>query len=355
METKTVENENEVINTKNEGTMTTVKEMKKELNKEVKVLENMVNKKRNNLVIIAQKEVIESLKQEIAQMESKEKASTIILKDDVLTFRLAKEGNDVSKRIALVKYNRTIESKKVDTFINIIASNQYEEAYPIIVAEAQNLIEEGYTITDINEEVINSEMANEYFVILDGQHRSTAFAKLNAAGNKFTIPNVYVKPVKDLGSYLENINRVGNWDKKAKHTVAALTTKQELFINLANLIKEGFNPSTASLIYTKKNISDKVISKALRREEYQLPQSAIVDIVRGNKFITLCKAAGMGVIYITKRYFIKGFNSYAAATNEEQAFEALTKLKELKLNNEMLNTIKEEEDFIEMLKRVMQD
>lgn len=68
----------------------------------------------------------------------------------------------------------------MDEFIAIIDNGKYEEAYPIIVAEAKALIEAGYTVTDINGRELSAEEAEGYYVILDGQHRGTAFAKLNA-------------------------------------------------------------------------------------------------------------------------------------------------------------------------------
>ena len=164
-----------------------------------------------------------------------------------------------------------------------------------------------------------------------------------------TIPNVFVKDIKDVGTYLEEINRVGNWDMRAKIGVAALTSKDELFENMAELIQQGFNPTTAGLIYTKKNIPEKILNKVLRKEEYNLPKDATVNIKRGNDFITLCKAAKISVTFLTKRYFIKGFNSYAKVHGEEQAFKALDKLKQLELNDDKLKQIKEDDDFQVML------
>ena len=61
----------------------------------------------------------------------------------------------------------------------------------------------------------------------------------------------------------------------------------------------------------------------------------------------------MDVPFITKRYFIKGFNSYVTATSEEKAFEALDKLKNLNLDEKRLKDIKEESDFVIMLKEAL--
>ncbi|MCE8466655.1 hypothetical protein [Bacteroides nordii] len=329
------------------------KSLKQQLAKAEKDLKNMTNRNVNEVVLHAQEQVITQLQQEIAQAESKKQASTVALKDDVITFRLAKESKEVSKKIAFVRHNRVINSKKVDEFIAIIDNGKYEEAYPIIVAEAKALIEAGYTVTDINGRELSAEEAEGYYVILDGQHRGTAFAKLNAIKGDIVIPNVYVKEVENIGAYLVDINTVGNWDKRDRLTVAALTSEEALFKNMAELIKEGFNPTTASLIYTRKSISEKALDKVLKGEEYKLPKGTTVEIERGGRFVTLCKAAHITVSFLTKRYFIKGFNSYAKINGEEQAFEALEKLKALNLNEERLKQVKEEDDFQVMLKEAL--
>lgn len=171
--TKATENVNTVSNIKTITTMCT-KDLKKRLAKEERDLKSLINKRMNDTIINAQREIIAQLQQDIAQAESKKLASTVALNDDVITFRLAKDGKEVSKKIALVKNNRVINSKKVDEFIAIIDNGKYEEAYPIIVAEAKALIEAGYTVTDINGRELSAEEAEGYYVILDGQHRGTA-------------------------------------------------------------------------------------------------------------------------------------------------------------------------------------
>lgn len=102
--------------------------------------------------------------------------------------------------------------------------------------------------------------------------------------------------------------------------VASLTSNDELFQNVAELLNEGFNPTTAMLIYTGKSLSDNQVNKALKGEEIALPKGAEINIERGNKFITLCKAAKMDVSFITKRYFIRGFNKCADRIGEESVY-----------------------------------
>ncbi len=331
----------------------TPKSLKQQLAKAEKDLKNMTNRKVDGTVLHVQEQIIEQLKQSIEEEESNKSAITVTIKDEPIIFQLNKTDERVSKKIAYIRHNRPIDSKKVDEFIAIIANGEYEDAYPIIVVAAKALIEADYVVTDINGSVLAEDKAEDYFVVLDGQHKSKAFAKLNAVKGGMVIPNVHVKEIDNVGKYLVSINSVGNWDKKDRVSVAALTSKDELFENMAELIQQGFNPTTAGFIYTKKNISEKILNKVLKGEAYTLPKDTEVDIKRGNDFITLCKAAHISVPYLTKRYFIKGFNTYAKVHGEEQAFAALDKLKVLNLNEEKLKQVKEEDDFQVMLNNAL--
>jgi len=346
-------NETKMVNNSvesNNATMGNVEELTKVLNQEEKELQRLTKRNANEAVIAAQKNVVDNAKAKLEQAQEFERISKEKAVNSFFTFSVVDEETGVrteqQKKIAFVKNNRPVNSKKVDGFIALIAANKYDKAFPIIVMEASKLIEAGYTVTDINGKELTKEEAKDYFVILDGQHRSTAFAKLIATGEyQNLIPNVHVRDIENVGEYLVDINNVGSsWDKRDKLVVASLTTKDELFQNVAELLNEGFNPSTAMLIYTGKSLPDKQVNKALKGEKIIFPKGVEINIERGNKFINLCKAANMSVSFITKRYFIKDFNSYAKSTSEEQAFEALNKLKD----------IKEEDDFIEILKEALE-
>lgn len=344
----------------NNATMGNVEELTKILKQEEKELQRLIKRNANEAVIAAQQNVVDNAKAKLKQAQEFEKESNENIGNDFLTFSIVNEETgtrtEQQKKIAFVKHNRNVNSKKVDGFIALITKNKYEKAFPIIVVEAAKLIEADYTVTDIKGRELTKEEAADYLVILDGQHRCTAFAKLVATG-KYTliIPNVYVRDVENVGEYLVDINNVGSsWNKKDRLVVASLTSNDELFQNIAELLNEGFNPSTAMLIYTGKSLSDKQVNKALKGEEITFPKGAEINIERGNKFITLCKAAKMDVSFITKRYFIKDFNSYAKSTNEEQAFEALNKLKELNYTEDKWKEVKEEDDFIEILKEALE-
>lgn len=344
----------------NNATMGNIEELTKVLKQEEKELQRLIKRNADEAVIAAQQNVVDKTKAKLEQAQEFEKESNENIGNDFLTFSIVNEETgarvEQQKKIAFVKNNRPVNSKKVDSFIALIAANKYEKAFPIIVVEAAKLIEAGYTVTDIKGRELTKEEAADYLVILDGQHRCTAFAKLVATGKYTeTIPNVYVRDIENVGEYLVDINNVGSsWDKKDRLVVASLTTKDELFQNVAELLNEGFNPSTAMLIYTGKSLSDKQVNKALKGEEITFPKGTEINIERGNKFINLCKAAKMDVSFITKRYFIKGFNSHAISTSEEQAFKALDNLKYKNYKEDKWKGVKSENDFIKILKEALE-
>lgn len=334
--------------------MATLADAKKHLVRAQNKLEKMKGDGKSDLLVIEkQKGIIKGLEEFIARLSETpvEKAKVTQPEKGLLPFKLAGSGEITHRKVARVKHNRPVEQKDVDDFIAIIANGEYEEAYPVITAEASKLIEAGYEIADYYGKVIPAEEAGDYLVVLDGQHRCKAFAQLNATGTEYVIPNVHIKEVKDVAKYLIDINKAGShWDKRDKFVIAQLTTGAEPFTSIADRIAEGFNPSTPMLIYTGRRISDKVLNKVLKGEPYKLNSRAVVDIARGDKFITLCKAAGMGVELITKRFFIEGFNSFASATSDEDAFKALENLPKVTDKDTRLKEVKEGDHFVVLLK-----
>lgn len=335
------------------------KTLKTQLKEAKKILEKLEKMNAAEPVIKAQQAEVYRLEREVEQSTSKVKTISGTYVDNVMWFEVVGSGTIINKRIALVKNNRPVDRKKIDQFMALFANyDKYEKAYPIIVTRTLPLIDAGYTVTDVNGKEISKNESHNYFVVLDGQHRTIALMQLASTGKEryATIPNVHLKEInaENVGEYLVDINNVGtSWTAKDKMIVAALTKKDELFENIAERLKEGFNPSTAALIYTKKKIGAALLNKILKSEEYNLPQGAVVDIERGNKFINICKSAGMGIKKLTNRFYIGGFNQFATARSDEDAFEALNNLIG-KLNDEMLKKVKCEEDFNGILKEAFE-
>lgn len=338
--------------------MKTVKEFQAEVKKEESVLNQLVKRGAASSVIEAQKEAVKvaNNKLEAALNTPTEKAIQSAATADFMTFNVVKDGeiSKESKKIAFVKHNRPVDIKRVDKFIHLIGNDKYEKAYPIIVAEAEKVLEYSYTVVDVKGQEINREEAKEYYVILDGQHRGTAFAKLAATADKdIEIPNVHIRNEENIGEYLVDINDAAkSWDSKDKYAVAGLTSKEEAIQTISEKIGEGFNPSTAAIIYLGKKISSNSLNQALKGEEVKYPKGTSFNKERGDKFITLCKVAGMEVNLITKHYYIDGFNSYATSTNDDTAFGALKEIGKLKDFQKRIKAVKDGNDFIKLLKEV---
>lgn len=334
-----------------------IAELQRAKKNEEELLQSLKNRNADKAVIEAQQEIVNAKSKQYDDSVKAEEQAQENLGNSPVIFEVVDEETgekkEVSKKIAYVVNNRPIDNSKVDKFIALISNGKYETAYPIIVAEAKVLIAAGYELHDIKGNKITEEEADGYFVIIDGQHRSMAFAKLVAAGKDYKIHNTHIRSVENVGEYLVDINDTGtSWSSKDRLVVAALTTEshKELFTSIAELINEGFNPSTSAIIFTGKKLSNNVIRKALKGEVVSLPKDAKVDIARGHKFVTLCKAASISVMFATKRYFIDGFNSYATATSDEDAFKALNAMRNLKLEENRLKGIKDNDGFIVLLK-----
>lgn len=308
-------------------------------------------------VIAAQEKVVGDLKKQqemLAKVEqSKADGSR---KNIVLTFSFVNEETlqvtEHGYKVAFVKNNRPIDHKKVDGFIAIIAKGKYEKAFPIIVASAKEVIENGYRVVDIDDNEVNVEDASDYIVILDGQHRTLAFLESSITTPQ-VVPNTHIREGNNIGQYLVDINDVGtSWNQQDRFAVAALVSDNELAQNIADRIDDGFNPTTASLIYTGKKITGKQVKKLLRGEDWTLPDGAKLDISRGNRFVQLYKEASIEVKFITKRYFITGFNAYAEMEGEDVAFKKLDCLKNQNLTEDILRGIKDGTQFEKMLREV---
>lgn len=337
--------------------MRNLKEVQLEVKKAESVLNQLKKRGADAKVIDAQKNSVDKVKAELEEVRNTptEKAIQLPATTGFVTFNVVKDGeiSKESKKIAFVKHNRPIDTKRVDKFIFLIGNDKYEDAYPIIVAEATKVLECKYTVVDVKGQEINKEEAEEYYVILDGQHRGTAFAKLAAVGEKAEIPNVHIRNKENIGEYLVDINDAAkSWDSKDKYAVAGLTSKEEAIQTISEKIGEGFNPSTAAIIYLGKKISSNSLNQALKGEEVKYPKGTSFNKERGDKFIILCKEAGMEVSLITKHYYIDGFNSYATSTNEDTAFGALKEIGKLKDFQKRIKAVKDGDDFIKLLKEV---
>lgn len=327
----------------------------KEIKKLEKQLESLKQKGFDASVILAQEAAIEKKKQQLAELTKEEDANQGKYDENTfLTFSVIDDETytvtEKRYKVAFVKNNRPINKKKVNGYVHSIANNRYEKHTPIFAITATETIESGYEAIDLKGKKISKEDAGDYLVILDGQHRTLAFLMCNMTEPR-VVPSTFIKTGIDIGQYIVDINDIGtSWSQQDRFAVAALVTEDELAHEISGRIGEGFNPTTSSLIYTGKKITGSEVKKLLRGEMWKLPEGAKLNIQRGNKFIQLCIEAKIEVKFITKRYFITGFNSYADEVGDDAAFAKLDSLKGLNLTEKMLKEIKDGTQFVKMLR-----
>jgi hypothetical protein len=259
-----------------------------------------------------------------------------------------------NRKFGLVKENRPIKKTDVNGFLQIISNDKYDETQSIVTAEASELVN-NYHIVDLEGKAISEDEAPEYLIVLDGQHRIKAFSKLNAVrepAKQITIPNVHIKSgLKNVREYLADINMVGHsWNHADKICVATIATNNPLLEKTNELIKEGYNASTAITICTGKRIKASQLKKMITKGDTSILPKIPQALAKADKFITIAMGImGMSVKLLTKRYFIDGFNSYAAAHTEDEAFKALENL-----SLDDFTPVRDDTEFVEKLKEASQ-
>lgn len=272
-----------------------------------------------------------------------------------------RDGSVVRKKAGYIRNNRMINWKRVDEFIQLTKRGEYETAYPIIVANAVAFMQKNPTVTIVDAlgNEIPDEELGDYFVYLDGQHRSRALILcklLNLYDGP--IPGVVVKDdVSEVAKYLVSINPSGSWSNNQKAEVLALTatTKyQPLCEAISGLVRKGYNRSTSSQIMTQsKPLTTRQIDNLLAGKE---PKDDIVyNVSNGYTFIEACTKAGITVKFLTKRYFIEGFIAFKTQHDLTfaAALEVIAKLPPL--TDADLKKVTGKDVFKQMLDNAKQD
>lgn len=190
--------------------------------------------------------------------------------------------------------------------------------------------------------------------MIDGQHRITAFSKLNTIRNQsdqITVPNVRIeKGITNIREYLADINMVGHsWSTADKICVSTIATGSKLLAKVNELIKAGYTATTATLICTGRLTPKQLKELIITGKTDELPNETDA-LKKADKFLTITTAiVGNDMKLLRKRYFINGFNSFAAARTEDEAFEALNKL-----SKSDFESVHEDNEFVEKLKNVLQ-
>lgn len=232
-------------------------------------------------------------------------------------------------------------ARKIATDIRI---HGYREAELIQVIPGEKAIAKGdIQLVDINNNIITSENANHYFLVVDGQHRIFATSIYNSEKEVKPIqaPAVVVKlnDNETIAEYISAINVTKMEWKPLDYVRGAANVQQTpLLLRYMELIKcednsQGYPLSTINLIFFGS-------SKALSKGDFSLlcqgktekgikTKKKIIEgenIERGNRYIDLCTRLGFSQKDIAKRFLIERFEKLRNSKGEDYAFKVFNSI-----------------------------
>jgi hypothetical protein len=236
---------------------------------------------------------------------------------------------EVTKKSAFATFNRDLNLKNVELIADKMREKGYRVGEPIQVIKAELALKMGIvSIIDINGKSIPNPEIEDYFLVLDGSHRTHATSRYNdwliGQGNKpIEIPAIEIDLIngESITAYCNEINCTKKeWSKEDYVKGAASVFPAEVLLQRYNeLIRSESNPkgfclSTLNLIFcngkglTKSDLvllCSGEIQKGSRTKQNIIPAN---NVEIGNKFIEICRLKEFPEEEITKRYLIKEFN-----------------------------------------------
>lgn len=250
-----------------------------------------------------------------------------------------------TRKPAFAFFNRDVNHSNAIKIFEKMKIHGYRESLPIqvICAEKSGL----NNLVDFEQKPIQEEKFEDYFLVIDGQHRTKAVSMYNKwlkEKNELEIevPAIFadIDEGESIVSYINEINvTLKEWTKEDFLVGAAnVNTHIPLLQRYKELIKKPSNPkgiplSTLNKIYcqstglTKQDFvllcyGQKIKGKANKEI------IAVHDITTGNKFLELCKKASFEDSEIAKRYLVTEFNNLIIEKDKPFAinvFDQITK------------------------------
>lgn len=259
--------------------------------------------------------------------------------------------------------NRCVNLKNVQTIFSNMKVKGYRTAEIVQVIEAEKAIANGdIKLADINGKPIDPKDAHNYFLLMDGQHRTYATSLYNEWIEKeqpallpIEIPAVIVALVggESISEYINEINITKQEWEVADYVQGAANVHEgnDLLQCYKSLIKSKSNPngypiSTLNRIFCRN-------SSAITQKDFSLLCSGITkkgkvqkdiipahNLANGHKFIEICCSKGFTEKEIAKRFLISEFNDIVTSNSVEaaiQVFEAITPNDKEAMYNERKN------------------
>lgn len=279
-------------------------------------------------------------------MEKSNDASAATKEKEMMNVEI-KLPNGELRKPAFSDFNRDIDEVSVNTLLGKLLLVDYRDDEPIKIIAAEDAKR---VIFDINKNPILEQDWKEYFLILDGQHRTHAVSSYNKLNPEKTIQIPGIIPTFKNGESIEQYICDINVAKKPwvltnfLKSAASINTDNEILKKYQELITtpnnpKGYSISTLNLIYTGKK-SGLVMNdfqliclgkteKGKKKVKNIIPEE--LDFENGNAFIDVCLEVGFEHHEIGKRYLIEKFNEVMAAYGSRE--KALKIFKSISTND----------------------
>ncbi len=256
-------------------------------------------------------------------------------------------ANNEKRKAAFASFNREVNFKNVAVIQEKIQEKGYRVGEPIQVLKAEYAAEQiTSSLQNINGKPIAKDEIENYFLVVDGHHRTFAVSQYNDWAKEhnrepINIPAIEVELIKGetVTEYCNEINCTKKeWSKEDYiNGAASVQPDEELLQRYNELIKsesnpKGFSLSTLNHIFcngnglTKKDLillcSGETHKGTIARKEI-IPAH---NLEIGNKFIEICKSKGVKQSEISKRYLIVEFNKIRNSQNNEVAVKVLNSI-----------------------------
>ena len=167
--------------------------------------------------------------------------------------KMVMQEDNTNRQLAFVKGNRPTNSDEV--FRQSNSYRDYGQLSPITVANGEEVLRSGGHLVDLKGNDIPDDQAQNYYAVLDGQHRVQAFKEFDPEMNKIVIMeslNTHVSVMKQIAEM--NIRTVA-WRGTDYMAGSAMTLKEsnEVFDFALFLREKGFPLATISLWCLGKN------------------------------------------------------------------------------------------------------
>jgi len=250
-----------------------------------------------------------------------------------------------TRKPAFAFFNRDVNLTHASLIFEKMKIHGYRESAPIQVICAEN---SGLSnLVDFERTQIQESDFKNYFLVIDGQHRTKAVSLYNDWLTEEKQPQIVVPAIfadlhegESLVSYLNEINvTLKEWTKEDFLVGAAnVNTTIPLLQRYKELVKKPSNPkgiplSTLNKIYcqssglTKQDFVLLCYGKKIKGKANKeiIP---VHDITTGNKFLELCKKASFEDSEIAKRYLASEFNNLIIENDKPFAINVFDQITE---------------------------